>query len=186
LGDYDGWKPLSDSFWAAKTQNVDPLPSGAIAKKGIASAQFDDGPRVDLPIAVWNNPAMQLVYGISNPAKSVLGMGLKSDLLQSFLNASLIPSTFMGLFFGSRSLSKPVDGELFIGGWDQSRVQTPFVNYSINAFPMSIGCPLRVKVKKVALNNDRGTHQMLDEGRTVLACIDPVSPTRYPRLSTGS
>jgi hypothetical protein len=180
LGKHDGWKPLSDSIWAAETQNIDSLPSGAIAKKGIADARFDDGPHVDLPIAVWNNPA------ILNPAKSVLGIGLKSDLLQSFLNAGVIPSKFMGLFFGSRSLHKPVNGDLWIGGWDQSRVQGLFINYTIAAFPMSIGCPLRVKVKKVALNNDRGTHHMLDEGQTVSACIDPVSRTGYPCLSNRS
>lgn len=171
LGDYQGWKPLSDSFWAAKTQTVDPLQPGTSARKGIARILFDDGPNVELPVVVWSNPAM----GSVSPAKSVFGLGPKSDLLLSFLNASIIPSSFMGLFFGSRSLNEPFDGELLIGGWDQSRVREPFVNYTISAFPMSIGCPLRVKVKAVALHNDRGIHHMLDDGQTVSACIDPVS-----------
>jgi hypothetical protein len=186
LGVYEGWNPLSDSFWAAKVQTVDSLPSGAISEKGIADVLFDDGPDVNLPIAVWNNPTMQLVYGVSSPAKSVLGMGPKSDLLQTLLNASMIPSKFMGLFFGSRSLNRPVDGELLIGGWDKSRVNGSFVNYTIAAFPMSIGCPLRVKVKRVILSNDRGSHPMLDEGQTVLACIDPVGPTSSFRSANGN
>jgi len=150
------------------------VPTGANVVRGIGLAEFDDGPSINLPIEVWSDPKLKLEYNQPAPNKSVLALGPKSSVLQRILDANIVPSKFMGLFFGSRSQFNFTNGELVVGGWDRSRVSEPFVNYSIASFPMNISCPLRVKVKDVVLNNDEGSFPMLNVGESVSACIDPL------------
>jgi hypothetical protein len=165
------WTALPDNAWKSTVLTVDPLPAGITAtRKGIAMVQFDDGPKLALPVEVWSKPDMQLPE--LSLTKSYLPLGPESSLLDRLLNQSYIPSRFIGLFFGSRSLSNPINGELLVGGWDSSRVNGSFVNYTISAFPMSISCPLRVKVKRVVLHANETSHSILDEGQLVSACVD--------------
>jgi hypothetical protein len=140
----------------------------------VAEVDFDDGPTIDLPVAVWSNPSIDPVDEKgSPPSRSVFGVGPRSDLIRSFLNQSFVPSGYLGLYFGSRSLNCSEDGEMTIGGWDQARARGPFVNYTMNAVPMNTTCPLRVLVKALTLNNDEGSHPLISEGQSIPACIDP-------------
>ena len=169
-----GFEQELDSVWEASVLTLDAPPTGANVVRGIGLAEFDDGPSINLPIEVWSDPKLKLEYNQRAPNKSVLALGPKSSVLQRILDANIVPSKFMGLFFGSRSQFNFTNGELVVGGWDRSRVSEPFVNYSIASFPMNISCPLRVKVKDVVLNNDEGSFPMLNVGESVPACIDPL------------
>jgi hypothetical protein len=168
-----GWNVLPHSKWEDLIQHIeDPVPDGVNPTWGIADVSFDDGPNVTLPIETWSAPDMNLVYGKQSPSKSVLAFGPNSTLIDRLLKGSWVPSSFMALFFGSRSFNHSAPGELLVGGYDKSRIDGAFVNYTLTAFPMAIDCPLRVKVKSVILNNDSGAHQILNESQTVPACID--------------
>ncbi|KIW07988.1 uncharacterized protein PV09_01887 [Verruconis gallopava] len=170
----DGWTPYLQGDWEAIVGHVDDPPADANVIVGVASADFDDGPTIDLPIAVWSNPKIDPVSQKgSPPSRSVLGIGRSSDLIQSFLNQSFVPSGYMGLYFGSRSLNCSEDGLITIGGWDQSRVAGPFVNYTMNTIPMNSTCPLQVWVSAMNLNNDEGSHPLITGGQKVPACVDP-------------
>jgi len=171
----DGWKPYLTSDWEDIVAHVDDPPSGANVVRGVAKADLDDGPTIDLPVAVWSNPSVDPINEkVPSPSRSVFGIGPSSDLLRSLLNGSFVPSSFMGLYFGSRSLNCSQDGELTIGGWDSSRVRNPFVNYTMNAVGMNATCPLRVRVRAMTLNTlDQGSHDLITTGESIPACVDP-------------
>lgn len=170
----DGWETWLPSDWEELVSHVDEAPTGSRPLYGVAEMNLDDGPTIDLPIAVWSNPSIDPVKKKSPPpSRSVLGIGPSSDLIRSLLNGSFVPSSFMGLYFGSRSLDCSEDGELTIGGWDSSRVSEPFVNYTMNSVPINATCPLQVRIKGITLNNDEGSHDLIPDGLSVPACIDP-------------
>lgn len=170
----EGWEPYLTSDWADIVAHVDDPPAGANVVRGVAATDLDDGPVIELPIAVWSNPSIDPVKGSSSPpSRSVFGIGPSSDFIRSLLNGSFVPSGFMGLYFGSRSLNCSEDGEMTIGGWDASRVDGSFVNYSMNSMPMNATCPLRVRVTGITLQNDVGSHPLITDGEAVSACVDP-------------
>src|SRR2546423_1620334 len=186
------FRQVLDSQWEASVLTLDAPPTEARVVRGIGLADFDGGPKINLPIEVWSDPKLKLELNKRAPNRSVLALGPKSSVLQRLLDAGIVPSNFMGLFYGSRAQFNFTDGELVVGGWDRSRVSEPFVNYSMASFPMSISCPLRVKVKGVVLNNDNGSFPMLDVGESVPACIDPLqnqltfTDTMYRRWSEAT
>lgn len=97
------WTVLTDTPWRDSVNITDPPLNGTNAPlRGIAKAEFDGGPTIDLPIEVWSDPTQRLVYAQQNPIKSVLGLGRNSSLLDRFLRGFHVPSTYIGLFFGSR------------------------------------------------------------------------------------
>jgi hypothetical protein len=172
--DNDGWTPYLISEWESLVGYPDQPPVDANVVRGVAEVDFDDGPTIDLPVAVWNNPSINPVNEKgSPPSRSVFGIGRSSDLIRSFLNESFVPSGYMGLYFGSRSLNCSEDGELTIGGWDEARATGSFVNYTMNSVPMNTTCPLQVRVKALTLNSDEGAHPLIGDGQSIGACIDP-------------
>jgi hypothetical protein len=169
-----GWTPYLQDDWEHIVGHLDKPPANTNVVRGVAEADFDNGPTVALPIAVWNNPSIDPTTEMgSSPSKSVFGIGSSSDLIKSFLNGNFVPSGFLGLYFGSRSLNCSEDGEMTIGGWDGARVAGPFVNYSMNAFAMNTTCPLRVRITSLKLNNDGGAFELISGDQGIEACVDP-------------
>ncbi|KAF2427159.1 hypothetical protein EJ08DRAFT_365481 [Tothia fuscella] len=103
----------------------------------------------------------------------MLALGPNSSVIKGFLDAGLIPSSFMDMWFGSRSETRPSTGELTLRGIDHARHVGGFTKLSIGAPPMKIPCPLSVKVRSMNINNDQGSFPLI-EGAPVPACIDPL------------
>jgi hypothetical protein len=81
------------------------------------------------------------------------------------------------MFFGSRSMSRGMDGTLIFGGWDRSRVNGSWTNFTIGKnYLNNAPCPLQVQIANVELSGANGTHSLFaDSGGTVsvTACVDP-------------
>lgn len=171
---------LVDNQWDSQVRTVDAPPILATLERGVTQAQFADGTTVTLATEIWSAPSMPVSATDSQKGanKSLLALGPDSSVLETFLNNSKVPSSFHSIFFGSRSLDYPTDGELIVGGWNAARVAGPFVNYTISAFPMSVACPLRVKVKQITLGNVNGSNPLMTSGygtnQSISACIDPL------------
>jgi hypothetical protein len=94
--------PLDASAWTV----LDAPPGNARFSRGKASATFDSGQTLDIPFEVWSED-----FGAVMPNKSFLALGPKSNVLQTLLDAGYAPSSAMGVFYGSRSVSQPTFGE---------------------------------------------------------------------------
>lgn len=99
-----------DSVFDSHIPFIDPDPFNARVIKGEALAQFDGGPNMSIPLVVWSED-----FGSQTPNKSFIAFGPESSILQRLLDGSFIPSKVLGIFYGSRSVSNPTDGELIIG-----------------------------------------------------------------------
>lgn len=81
-----------------------------------------------------------------------LGLGPDSDFLNAVVQGGLAPSKAFGLWTGSRSISDPVDGALYIGGYDTTRVAGDFID-----FPMFDDCPHCVQVMNMTYIHHNGS-----------------------------
>ncbi len=160
------FQQASDGTWNVTV--LDPPPQGATMLQGYDVAVFAGGVRIPgFPFEVWSK------RDVLN--KSSLGLGPNSSVLRGFAAADTVPSTAMGLFYGSRSQNHGVNGELIIGGYDSARLKGPFTNFTIGANHLNFPCPLQVQLRDVRLNNVNGSHSLFaDSGATVPACIDPL------------
>ncbi|KAI9867414.1 MAG: hypothetical protein M1813_008972 [Trichoglossum hirsutum] len=148
--------------------SIDPLPAGATVSQGYSLATFTGGLQIqDFPFEVWSDA--------KSSNRSGFALGRNSSVLKRFLDAAAVPSTVLGIFFGSRSQDQSVDGSLVIGGYDRSRVKGSFTNFTIAQYLPNASCPLQVQVKDVQLSGSNGSHSLFaDSGGTVTmtACID--------------
>ncbi|KAI9786587.1 MAG: hypothetical protein M1839_006136 [Geoglossum umbratile] len=157
-----------DGQW--KVTFVDPLPAGAAVSQGYDVATFTGGVKIqDFPFEVWSDAA--------STSRSAFALGRGSSVVSRFYDAGLVPSKVIGMFFGSRSMSRGVDGTLIFGGWDRSRVNGSWTNFTISKnYLNNTPCPLQVQVSNVELSGANGTHSLFaDPGGTVsvAACVDP-------------
>jgi hypothetical protein len=163
----------NESFQAAApgtfNSTLDAAPIGATVLDGYDLATFYAGPTVpNFPFEVWSE------QNATN--KSTMAFGRDSSVLKALRDINAIPSRFMGIFMGSRSQSQPLDGHLIIGGYDRSRINGTFTNFTMNAGDLGILCPLQVGIRNIQLMNLNGTSNslMADVGSIVPACIDPL------------
>jgi hypothetical protein len=63
---------------------------------------------------------------------------------------------------------------MVIGGYNAAYVDGPWYNFTIDPpdLPMSIACPIRVRLTGMTLNNVAGSFPLLAPGQTATACID--------------
>lgn len=166
--------PLRSKTWRAATpQNwkvtvIDPHRADETVLEGYDVAKFHGGLEIsDLPFEVWSN--------LNSDNKSGLALGPNSSFLEKLVRSEAAPSKVIGLFFGSRSETQGVDGNLTIGGYDQARVSGDWTNFSTQAQYLSVLCPLQVRIKDIRLNNNRGSFSLFaDPGSTIAACVDPL------------
>ena len=162
------------STWTSAPQGTwnvtlsDPVQSDETVIDGYDTAQFYSLPEVrGFPFEIWSD--------LQSDNKSGLALGPNSSFIDTLLSNSLVPSSAFGLFFGSRSQTKGVDGDLIIGGVDRARLAGPWSNFATQAHYIDAQCPLQVLVKDIRLNNDRGSFSLFaDSDATVIACIDPL------------
>ena len=139
---------------------------------GWATAIFGGGVVVPgFPLAVWSSsPTSQL-------NKTGLGLGYNSSVLQSFVTTGVFQTApkQLGVFLGSRGEFNPTDGELVIGGWDESRIKGPIVWFPIGKRYASYDCPLQVLVNDIILTNGNGAQSLfVDPDSKTPFCIDPI------------
>jgi hypothetical protein len=99
----NSFTPIGASAWAVP----DPPPLGAHYIFGEASAGLDSGKPLIIPFEVWSKTD----FGSATPNKSFIALGPDSNFLQALLNDGRIPSKTIGIFYGSRSVANPSDGE---------------------------------------------------------------------------
>lgn len=108
--------------------------------------------------------------------RSELPLGVSSSWLTKLEEADAIPETTLGLYYGSRSMNRPQDGELVIGGYNQARINGPFHNFSLGMnYHLKEPCPLQVLLTNVIVRDAKGRNSSLipDTGNRVPACINP-------------
>ncbi|KAK0738915.1 hypothetical protein B0T18DRAFT_492768 [Schizothecium vesticola] len=175
-GVYD---PAEGTFEPAYTEKdwdvltVDPHPNdGTFVTPGYDNATFVDAgihlPR--LPLQIWANT--------NRFNRSALGLGRSSSLLHRLLAANLIPTLPFSLDYGSRSESRPRDGQLILGGYNATRrTSAGAARFNLSAFSAPAPCPLQVLLSDVLLTDYvTGVSSSLfkDPGASVAACVDPL------------
>ena len=73
----------------------------------------------------------QLRLICSSGTQSGLGIGPASTFLDAAVNSGSAPSRAWGLWVGSRSVANPVDGALWLGGYDTNRVDGDFTEFTV-------------------------------------------------------
>ena len=163
--------PPSLKLTAVRT--VDPRPAdGTSVIQGYDNATFVDAgihlPR--LPLQVWANT--------NRVNRSALGLGRSSSLLHRLLAANLIPTLPFSLDYGSRSESRPRDGQLILGGYNAARrTSSGAARFNLSAFSAPVLCPLQVLLSDVLLTDHVtgvSTSLFPDPGASVAACVDPL------------
>lgn len=121
-----------------------------------------------LPVEVWSD------RDAAN--KSALPLGPSSSFLDQLVENSLAPNRNFGLYYGSRSQDKAIDGQLAIGGIDNARFKTATLKeFPIAGYGASSRCPLQVMLADVVLTNVEGNHSLFkDPDARVPACIDTI------------
>ncbi|KAF4634073.1 hypothetical protein G7Y89_g4042 [Cudoniella acicularis] len=157
---------VTNNAW--NVSSIDPSANGAHIIRGYDTAIF--GPNVTIsnfPFETWSDP--------TSANRSALGFGIDSSVVSSFLGSGSAPSPEFGLFYGSRSVAYPTDGELVIGGYNPSRVNGSFTNFTMQSY-LDQPCALQVLLKDVVVSNANGstTSIMPEAGTRVPACINPV------------
>lgn len=168
LNGSDTWTSATDSNW--NVTNIDPTAPGGHTIRGYDDARF--GTNITLPqfpLEVWSQA--------DSSNRSELPLGLSSSWLTKLEEADAIPHKTVGLYYGSRSMNRPQDGELVIGGYNKGRVNGPFHNFSLGMnYHLTEPCPLQVLLTNVIVRDAKGRNSSLipDTGTRVPACINPV------------
>jgi hypothetical protein len=160
------WEAAPQDGWNVTA--VDAPQIGETVIDGWDTAKFDNLPEIyGFPFEVWSDT--------TSDNKSGLALGPNSSFVETLLQDELIPSRAWGLFFGSTSQTKGVDGNLTLGGYDRARLGGEWYNFTTQAGYVNNPCPLQVMVKDVRLNNVRGSFSLFaDSDATVVACVDPL------------
>ncbi|KAH0562035.1 hypothetical protein GP486_003261 [Trichoglossum hirsutum] len=161
------WRQVSPDEFASNVSTIDTHAVGETVIVGYETAKFSSNVEVKgYPLEVWSN--------LTSTNRSGLAIGSGSSFLQKLLSVSAAPSRAFGLFYGSRSQSRPTDGALTIGGIDLARLKGRWSNHSAGMQGLDYSCPLQVRIKDIRLNNTKGSFSLLaDPQLTVPACIDP-------------
>lgn len=149
--------------------SIDSSPNGAHVIRGYDLASF--GPSVSVPgfpLEIWSDS--------TSSNRSSLGLGINSSVISSLVRANVAPSPELGLFYGSRSIQYPSNGEMVIGGYNSGLVNGTFSNFSLGSSYLDQPCPLQVLLKDVVVTTSNGTRTsiMPDPGARVPACVNPV------------
>jgi hypothetical protein len=160
------WASAPEGAWNVSV--VDPHEADETVIDGYDTVHFYGIPDIyGFPFEVWSNT--------QSDNKSGLALGPNSSFIQTLLDAQAAPSGLFGLFFGSTSQTRGVDGNLTIGGYDKARVGGAWTNFTTQAGYINDSCPLQVLVKDIRLNNIHGSFSLVaDSEATVPACIDPL------------
>jgi hypothetical protein len=160
------WESAPEGGWNVSV--IDPHEADETVIDGYDVAKFYGIPEIyGFPFEVWSNA--------QSDNKSGLALGPNSSFIQNLLDVQAAPSGLFGLFFGSRSQTRGVDGNLTIGGYDKARVGGAWTNLTTQAGYINDSCPLQVLVKDIRLNNIHGSFSLIaDSEATVAACVDPL------------
>lgn len=165
--------PPSLSLKLTTTRTVDPRPTdGTFVIQGYDNATFVDADihLPHLPLEVWANK--------NRLNRSALALGRSSSLLRRLLGTNLIPALPWSLEIGSRSESKPRDGQLILGGYNAARRDLPTsARFNLSAFSAPAPCLLQVLLSDVVLTDHVtgvSTSLFEDPGARVAACVDPL------------
>jgi hypothetical protein len=159
------WESAPEGAWNVSV--IEPHDNNETVIDGYDTAIFHGIPEIyDVPFEVWSS---------AQSDKSGLALGPNSSLIRTLLDVHAVPSGVFGLFFGSRSQTRAVDGNLTIGGYDKARVGGAWTNLTTQADHFNNSCPLQVVVKDIRLNNIHGSFSLIaDSEATVPACVDPL------------
>lgn len=106
-----------------------------------------------------------------------LGLAINSVLMSFFISTGKLLSRSFGFFAGSQSISRPRDGHIVFGGYDDALINGPFHNYSMNNATTagSRVCSLKVTVTQLTLRRPGITPDvdLLGGGTLMPACIEP-------------
>jgi hypothetical protein len=161
------FRAVTNNAW--NVTSIDPSPNGAHVIRGYDLASF--GPNVSVPgfpFETWSHS--------TSSNRSSLGLGINSSVISSFIGANVAPSPEVGLFYGSRSIQYPSDGEMVVGGYNSGLVNGSFSNFSLGSSYLDQPCLLQVLLKDVVVTTSNGTRTsiMPDPGARVPACVNPV------------
>lgn len=159
------WTTAGPGEW--NVSSIDEHNPGARILRGWDTAKFlstRDLP--GFPLEIWSNP--------TSVNRSGLAFGPDSSVLDFLETAKLIPSQVFGIFFGSRSQLRGVDGSITIGGYDRARVSGEWTNFSMETQYLLTPCPLQVLIKDIRLDNVEGSFSLLENYHSAVpACVDP-------------
>jgi hypothetical protein len=169
--------PISpDPGWAAI---MSPLPELEYAVNALLQLRLDAS--VQMPEG--------LITEGQNHTTSHLGLGKDSKLLNELVDAGMISGRSWGLNSGSQSVMYPRDGNLVLGGYDESSVKDSFVNYDMN-YPVAEGpgghdCPLQVIIESMVLKSAETEFELWDNSSLITVCIEPyVASFLIPKAMT--
>ncbi|KAI9828035.1 MAG: hypothetical protein M1832_003562 [Thelocarpon impressellum] len=169
------WVNVSPSEWNVTTIDAHSIDETVLDGYEDVRVGVAGGPPLlipQMPLEVWSNA--------KSDNKSGLALGPASSFLKKLLDIGVVPSTVFGLFSGSRSQLRAVDGNLTIGGWDAARVAGPWTNFSTDVQDFGAPCPLQVRVRDIRLGNVNGSFSLLpNRDSTITACIEPLVNNFY-------
>lgn len=167
LNGSDTYTSATDSNW--NVTDIDPAAPGVHTIRGYDDASFGSNITIpDFPLEVWSQ--------VDSSNRSELPLGVSSSWLTKLEEVDAIPEKTLGLYYGSRSMNRPQDGELVIGGYNQARINGPFHNFSLGMdYHLKEPCPLQVLLTNVIVRDAKGRNTSLipDTGNRVPACINP-------------
>ena len=101
--------------------------------------------------------------------QSGLGLGPGSSFLDAAVASGSAPAKAWGLWVGSRSVVEPVEGALWIGGYDTSRVADKFTDFT--TYP---SCPTCVIVTNITYEHTGGSASLFsNDTETLLVALEP-------------
>jgi hypothetical protein len=116
-------------------------------------------------------------------SSSHLGLASQSDLLASLKDSGLIGARSFGINAGSQSILHPRDGNLVLGGYDDSSIDGNLVPFSIattNVIDnvLERPCPLQVSVSGLTItvqtnSSNAVSRDYSDQAKRFPACIEP-------------
>ena len=118
----------------------DGMVANEVVVDGWTTAKFEGLKAIPgLPIEVYHDS--------KSKNRSGLSIGPDSSFFKSLSTANLIPSAAFGLFMGSRSQTRGLDGILTLGGYDKKRVNGEWINFTISGRDRSIPSPYRLRFR---------------------------------------
>ena len=112
-------------------------------------------------------------YG-NNSNAGMIGLGKDSVFLNDAVRQGRAGSKSWSLDAGSRSVAKPRDGELVIGGYNSGRTDGSFRWSNVSSMAGDRPCPLRTKITHMSITLSNGdTVPIMSNAEVVDACIEP-------------
>ncbi|KAK5077326.1 hypothetical protein LTR64_005191 [Lithohypha guttulata] len=122
------------------------------SRTGVGGDYFNDNLLVNNS-TIYGQP---LLSAALNNSQGFIGLGVESVFLDSMVNATLAPSRYSGMWFGSASTANPIDGSLIIGGYDANKRKGE------SNFTMFSSCRACARVTGFTYNDDAGETELID------------------------